>query len=191
MRSIRLCVREASRGARLRCDAPASPARPAPGSGNTSAGSRTGFPAVRARDRRWDRDGGGRRKARRRTAVRVGLIGCPGGSCARSLFNHSGAVSGEHDVTPPSRRLSRGRLAHAEGGTPSGQPARCRRYSHELPVQQKRLVRCLLGRYDHPPGSPLLESSAYGISRLGDHETKGVIWKILSHKELQLLVDNI
>lgn len=58
-------------------------------------------------------------------------------------------------------------------------------------IQQKRLVRCLLGRHDHPPGSPLLESSTYGISRLGDHETKGVKWIILSHKELQLLIDNI
>ena len=53
-------------------------------------------------------------------------------------------------------------------------------------TQQKRFVRCLLGRHA-PPGSPLLESSTYGISRLGDHETKGVIWIILSHKESQLL----
>jgi hypothetical protein len=79
----------------------------------------------------------------------------------------------------------RGRDAHATAAeTAALQPP-------SFQIQQKRLVRCLLGRHDHPPGSPLLESSAYGISRLGDHETKGVIWKILSHKELQLLLGNV
>ncbi len=69
----------------------------------------------------------------RRLTVRKSLIlleGAQGGG-HNVRVNSGRGVSVVLAVAPPSRRLSRGRLAHAEeaeGETPSGQPARCRRY---------------------------------------------------------------
>src|SRR6266849_121822 len=77
------------------------------------------------------------------------VAGCPPSRSPRNTSKIASAIAPPLIVAPPFRRLSGERLAHhVEGETPSGQPARCRRYQNQLFLFSYKLLQ-LAGHFGH------------------------------------------
>src|SRR5229473_8301729 len=77
------------------------------------------------------------------------VAGCPPSRSPRNTSKIASAIAPPLFVAPPPRRLSGERLAHrAEGETPSGQPAGCRRYQNQLFFFRNKLLQ-VCGHFGH------------------------------------------